>query len=752
MHVRKSFGKRISDMGVAILLGAGLCQSALFMPRTVLADDLRAANPIAPGLVAAIRDADSQVVGRLIDAGADVNARDAEGNTPLILASFYASPRCVSLLLEKGADVNAANRAGVTALIRASTSYEKTRLLLEAGANVRVRTADLGNTPLILAARHAGNSLTVRLLLARGADGMGRNNMDICPLISGAASGDLETVRALLDAGAKADDFPESKDPRATDIAAGFRTPLMWAAYHNDVPMVRLLLDRGADPNRSTYFGGPLSQACWNDGFEAALELIDRGAKVNARDAVAGFTPLHWAAGNEPRSSHLVRLLLVSGADPNAEGGDLVDAFGPTPQTPLLIAKKRGPTRIVDALAAAGAKDQPRPEPFATPRRVVPERIDPTAVIASAEKGLAALQATAARSREAFLRHASKQNCVSCHQQYLPMVAVGHARNRSIRFDQEAAREQVALLAKPEGPFDSREFVAQALVHPDPAHTFGYRLLGLAAEGTLPSAATDGAVHHLVTIQMADGRWINNIPRPPMMSSDITATALSIHAIRHYGWRGREEEFASCIERARRWLRTVSASTTEEATFQILGLHWAGEPPEMLTPHGQIASAGSTQGRRLGPIADPRERRLRDGRGPLRPRAIREGSHGRSGMAARAALPAVAAGGRWDLARGAAGLPLPADDEQRLPAPPRFVDLGGGDELGRHGVDAGRTGWSNIGKARHRPTDAPRPGYQGWEEGRFRARSSRSWSVPAPAVTADRSRGVISASMPSTPS
>ncbi len=65
----------------------------------------------------------------------------------------------------------------------------------------------------------------------------------------------------------------------------------MWAAYQNNVPMVRLLLARGADPNQATLYGSPLSQACWNDSVEAAKILIDHGAKVNARDAFADFTP-----------------------------------------------------------------------------------------------------------------------------------------------------------------------------------------------------------------------------------------------------------------------------------------------------------------------------------------------------------------------------------------------------------------------------------------------------------------------------
>ena len=590
--------KRFLGVGVAILLfaGAGLAVPILLLagrsqfpsssPQTVHTSDQREAEPIAADLVAAIRNADVQVIRKLLDNGADVNARDAEGNTPLILASLYASPECVELLIEKGADVNAANKADATALIRAATDYEKSRLLLATGANVQVRTA-LGNTPLILAARRDGNSRTVQLLLERGANATEHNDAGISPVLSGAASGDLGTVQLLLNAGAKADDFPKSNKASAADPAPSMRTPLMWAAYHNDVSMVRLLLERGADPNQSTYFGSPLSQACWSDSFEAAELLIAQGANVNARDAVANFTPLHWAAGTETPHPHLVKLLLANGADPNAAGGEPVGAFGLAPQTPRLIAEKRGRTAIVDALVAAGAKDPPPADMIVTPQRALPDQLDDSTLIAAAEKALAALQTTAAQSRESFRRHVSKQDCASCHQQYLPMAAVGHARNRSVRFDQEAARDQIDSLDKLTSPVFEHEHITQTLLHPDPAHTFGYHLFGLVAEGAPPSARTDAMVHHLIIVQASDGRWFNNVPRPPIAADDVSATALAIHAIQHYGWPGRKEEFAAGVERARLWLWKVKAETNEEAVFQLLGLHWAGEPAEKLADLAQ---------------------------------------------------------------------------------------------------------------------------------------------------------------------
>src|SRR5262245_767828 len=94
-------------------------------------------------------------------------------------------------------------------------------------------------------------------------------------------------------------------------------------------------------------------------------------------------------------------------------------------------------------------------------------------------------------------------------------------------------------------------------------------------------------IHLRCPAKTSDGRWFNNLPRPPIASCDVSATALAIQAIKHYGWPGRKEEFAASVERARRWLWEVRAETNEEAVFQLLGLHWAGEPAEKLADLAQ---------------------------------------------------------------------------------------------------------------------------------------------------------------------
>jgi hypothetical protein len=95
--------------------------------------------------------------------------------------------------------------------------------------------------------------------------------------------------------------------------------------------------------------------------------------------------------------------------------------------------------------------------------------------------------------------------------------------------------------------------------------------------------STDSWVHHLAALQGSDGRWHNNLPRPPIQTSDVGATALAIQGLQHYGLPGRRAEFADRIDRGRRWLKTVKADNTEGRIYQILGLAWAGENPSDLS-------------------------------------------------------------------------------------------------------------------------------------------------------------------------
>lgn len=527
-------------------------------------------------LLGAVRQGEARRLGAIVNKSGLIEARDVEGNTPLILAALYAGSDCVETLLKDKADVNAVNKHGVTSLIRAATDFAKAKLLVDAGAKVEVQTK-LGNTPLILAARRPGNAATVKLLLERGANIKTRNQLGVSALLAAAAAGDLESVRLLVAAGADVNEQPTPKNPRDL-IFAGLRTPLMWAAYNNDVAMMRFLLEHEAKVNQGTMFGTPLTQAAWHDNLEAGRFLLEHAARVDIRD-FANFTPLHWAASTESPRSNLVAALLRAGADANAEGGQTIDAFLSVPQTPLMLALKRGRTAVTLALEGANAKAPPaRQSPPAQPVRALPHPVDYAGLRTRLEQAVAALQRSAASSRATFKSHVSRQDCFSCHQQFLPMAAVGQVRSRGISFDQGAAKKLLDTLQTPD------ELNMQAVFHPEPVHSYGYAAFALAADKVPASAATDGFVHHLATIQAPDGRWYNNLPRPPLQSSDVSATALSVLTLKTYGWPARAAEFNRAIDRAKQWLGSVKAETTEEAAYQLLGLHWAGTPAAKLVP------------------------------------------------------------------------------------------------------------------------------------------------------------------------
>lgn len=526
----------------------------------------------------AIRSGDRLPVEMLLQRGVGPNQRDEQGNTLLMRAAMYGGPDLLELLIAKGADVNAASTNGATALMRAAGHAGNVKLLVEKGANVNAKST-LGNTPLILAARANPSAEAVRLLLEHGAEVNATNNFGGTALMAAAAGGDLETVRLLIGRGADVNAHSRGSEP--TVLWGGGRSPLMWAAARGDLAMIKVLLAAGAKVNEVEGFGTALIQAAWMDQTEAARLLVKNGADVNARDVRSGYTALHWAASSERDNGELTDFLLKHGADPNSEGGEQVDAFLGVPQTPLMLAKKRGETAITRELKAAHGKVNATPEkPLDRGHRDLAGGVNAAAMRVALKQSVTPLEVTAVESKKAFLNHASRQQCVSCHQQYLPMAATSLAARAGTALN-EGAQNQLLAMVKGDN-HGLEQITVESTFHPEPAHSYGYALFALAAREQRPDAQIDAIVHHLLVIQGKDGEWHNNLPRPPIQTSDVAPTALAIKALKTYGFPGRQQEIDRRIERARAWLWKVRPANTEERAYQLMGLAWAGESARSL--------------------------------------------------------------------------------------------------------------------------------------------------------------------------
>lgn len=139
----------------------------------------------------------------LIEAGADVDARDSYGVSCLMFSAITGSNDLILKLIEKGANVNAQDNYGRTALIEALTTENDIDLksfqaLIDAGADVNVRIEG-GLTPLMLAAD--GNAEILRILIDAGADPNAVDDKGIKVLQR--AENDPENYEILEKAGAK---------------------------------------------------------------------------------------------------------------------------------------------------------------------------------------------------------------------------------------------------------------------------------------------------------------------------------------------------------------------------------------------------------------------------------------------------------------------------------------------------------------------------------------------------------------------
>ena len=358
--------------------------------RALLDEGVDVSTPRADGVTALLWAAhwdDLDTVVLLLRAGADVNAADDHGVTPLERAAENASPAMVEKLLAAGASANAAQTSGLTPLMTAARTgnVQIVNALLAHGADVNAATTDTKSTALMWAVAEPHQDI-VGALLDAGADPRTSTAKGFPPLLFAAGNGDIEMAETLIAAGVDVNDtgvdgthalpfaivnghdafalflLEQGADPngslggvRALHAAVGpvFTWLGDWSRRHGGgglysrfgrtgidpdrrLPLVRALLEQGADPNARittsamimSYIGRPKKGAfepfaCGTGDLRGATPLWVAAFEMNG----AGGQVFSVGSSRTSSSAEILLTLLAAGADQHLTTDDGTTPF-----------------------------------------------------------------------------------------------------------------------------------------------------------------------------------------------------------------------------------------------------------------------------------------------------------------------------------------------------------------------------------------------------------------------------------------
>jgi len=508
---------RAATMALAVMVAAGTCVTAYSQTKK---------RPAGPPTSRTTTDPPIPSQGKL---GQD-----------LFLAIDHRDLAAVKSLLKGGADPNSRNGLMFTPLYIASASHqpEVMEALIAAGAKVDAPSpygaaltfAALGSHPQGIA-----------ILLKHGANVSPMRADQISPLMLASRMGDPVSVKELI--ARKADVNGKDNDGA---------TPLIYAAREGNIAAAQMLLEAGASVDAADSHGRtPLMYAAIRGHADFVKAMLEKGANVNARDS-KGRTALVLSAryGDYP---DVARALLDKGADPKA-----ADSTG---RTAAACAAARGHAEVARLL---GATDSASP----------------------AVDSRKAVQASLGLIDASMKQFVKRTGCISCHQEGLGRIATAAARAKGFPFDSDVNQAQLAringglteLQPLHLAALKSPEAMKQVpLIEIEEAATGDCWILAGMAEQKDSATPGAGAMAMVVARQQTPaGNWQFALPRVPMQSSFFTFTALAIRSLKAYAPKSYATEVAERIQRAKSWLLTAPAQTSEDRASRLLGLKWAG--------------------------------------------------------------------------------------------------------------------------------------------------------------------------------
>ncbi|MGD8499618.1 MAG: ankyrin repeat domain-containing protein [Phycisphaerales bacterium] len=353
----------VGDYRAKIAKDVELAKSAIAQGADLEAKNSNGYTP----LHVAVRQKRSEMVRLLLEAGANPNAQDSSGEIPLHFTVRHWGTSTMDLLVSAGSDVNIRDRKGMRPtmialglgniggfdLLAANGATVPNDLIAAYKGNLTLmqrlvengkaqETFEQGLT-LLHAAAAGGHQAIVQLLLANGSDVRSKTQAGYTALHYAATGNHRKVAELLLDKGADIDAKP------------GTQTPLHWAIRGHHKEMIEWLVARGASPNADG--GGwatPLHWAIWCWDVDTAVLLVSHGGDIHLETQEYPDSPLYDSVWN---SSRAMTEALVTKA-----GDDRAAKWAPLHTTVVL-----GNIKEIEDLLAEGADVNAKDEDGYTP-------------------------------------------------------------------------------------------------------------------------------------------------------------------------------------------------------------------------------------------------------------------------------------------------------------------------------------------------------------------------------------------------